>query len=106
MRSFASRLVDAARGAIMITSLGLGAAVAADIPPLRGPQPPGYYGSPRADEDYPYPPPAAYAYPAPLGYYYALPPVAVVSKPYYPRYYGGVWGYAPYRGYGYGGRRR
>jgi hypothetical protein len=106
MRSFASRLIDAARGGIMIITLGLGTAVAADIPPLPGPQPPGYYGSPRADEGYLYPPPAAYAYPAPPRYYYAPPPVAVMPGPYYPRYYGGVWGYAPYRGYGYRGRRR
>jgi hypothetical protein len=106
MRSFASCLIDAACGAIAITSLGLGTAAAADVPPLAGPQPPGYYGGPPAGEGYPYPPPAAYAYPPPPAYYYAPPAVAVVPGPYYPRYYGGGWGYGPYRGYGYRGRHR
>jgi hypothetical protein len=104
MRSFARRSIDAALGAITITGLGLGMAAAADIPPLQGPEPPGYYGGPPANEGYAYPPPAAYGYPPPA-YYYAPPAVAVVPAPYYPRYYyGGV--YASRRGYWYGGRRR
>jgi hypothetical protein len=130
MRSFASCLIDAACGAIAITNLGLGTAAAADVPPLAEPQPPGYYGGSPGGEVYPYPPPAAYAYPPPAGYgypppaayayppppayayppppahYYAPPAVAVLPGPYYPRYYGGGWGYGPYRGYEYRGRRR
>jgi hypothetical protein len=111
MRSFTRRFFQAAVGAITIAGMGLGAAAAADIPPLQGPPPqapgnyggpPQYYGYPPADEGYPYPPPppAAYAYPPPPAYYYAPPPVAVVPGPYYARrYYDGGWGYGRYRGY-------
>ena len=108
MASFTGRLIDIAVGAIAITSIGIGAAAAADVP-LQGPPAaaPDYYGNPPPAEAYP--PPPAYAYPVPPpAFYYAPPAVAVVPGPYYypVRYYGGPWGYGPYRGYAFRGRYR
>ena len=107
MHSVMKRLINIAVCAITTSRIGLGAALAADIPPLQGPtQAPPEYNNPPAQGAYPYPPPAVYAYPPPA-YYYGPPAVAVAPAPFYPgRYYGGAWGYAPYRGYGYRGHRR
>jgi hypothetical protein len=106
-------LMKAAAGllsAVASVSFAIGPAAAADMPGNPPPPPTGYYGPP-VEEGYAVPPPpAVYAYPpAPAyPYYYAVPPVAVVPRPYYARpYYGwgygrpyGAWryarGYAPY----------
>lgn len=102
----------AVAGAIALGGLGMGAAMAADIPAQPGP--PVYHGgyAPGPVEPaYPYPPPpVVYGYPP--AYYGYAPRVVVVPPPFYPRryaaypYYPRYYGprvYAPYyaRRYGY-----
>ena len=95
-------------GAAVSGWLTIGPAAAADMP-VSPPPPTGYYGPPVEQGYIAPPPPVVYAVPpAPVyPYYYGVPPVAVVPRPYYARpYYG--WGYGrPYaRGYApYGGYR-
>ena len=110
MRNLARSAVAAAVGAIALGSVGLGAAVAADIraPEAQQQAGPGYYGE--SEEYYCNPPDEQ-------GYYYGAPAVAVLPGPYYRRpYYGGpVYGvrrfgpriaYGPYgRPWNHGPRR-
>lgn len=111
MRNLARWAGVAAMGAIAWSSVGVGAAAAADIPMPEyqrqaGPE---YYDEPPAA--YQPPPPPVYGYPAPppvYGYYYRGPAVAVLPGPYYrrPYYYGrpvyGVRRFAPRIARGYG----
>jgi hypothetical protein len=120
--------VAAAVGSIVWGSVGLGMAVAADVPvPL--PPPSEYYGNsteyygdpPVLEPRYPYRlPPSAYGYPPPPPYYYydyyTPPPLAVVPEPYYRRrYYEPLYGgpaygvrsyYGRYGRYSYRGHHR
>ena len=98
MRNLARSAVAAAVGAIALGSVGLGAAVAADIRAPEAQQQAGsgyygeseeYYGNPPVEQGYYRPAPRIYAPPPPV-YYYGAPAVAVLPGPYYRRpYYGG-----------------
>jgi hypothetical protein len=112
MRNFTRESKATVVGAIVVASIGMGAAAAADVPvpeaELQAPSPeynrypPRYYGQEPLES---YRPPAAvYGYPPPPPAAYYEPPIVVVPGPYYlPRRYGGLgYGTGPrgMRGYG------
>jgi hypothetical protein len=106
MRKFMKVSLAVGAGAFALGSVGLHAALAADMPypegQYEGP-PPQAYGPPPAEEGYGYPPPpppVPYAYPPqPVPYYGYGSPYVVVPGPYYAR--GPYWrGYPPNYAYG------
>lgn len=118
MRNLARSAVAAAVGAIALGSVGLGAAVAADIrvPEAQRQGGPGYfeeseeyYGGSPVEQGYYRPAPRVYVAPAPV--YYEAPAVAVLPGLYYrrPYYDGPVYGIRRFgpriaRAYGHYGR--